>query len=971
MVQYSKDPFMTIRRLAAWPTLGLAFLLAACGGGSGRYTGSDLVVSGVGPSAPLNGGDTVTFVMTVRNASDFDVTNASIHNVTTQLSTPTLSITCAAAGGAACPTQLGTSMTVSALPKGGVLTFTVVGTLITGANGQISDTMTVTSDNVDPNTDNNTATASVTSTSNDVSVTATAPPGPLLSGSAVYTMVVTNAGPDTAVNASLATTVSSDLTLVPAAISCIPTAGAVAPTLQADGTLLVPSIPVNGVLTCSVPVTVMPATNGLAVVTMTASSVGDGKTANNSATASVSATLVSDLSVVGTPPIGPLLTPNTAFTMTVSNLGPADATAVVLTNTLGPNLALARPIACAASGGAVAPTLQADGTLLAPSIPFNGVLTCNVPVTVAAGNTGTAFDTLTVSSCCDLRAANNSATAAVSTTLSNNLNVVANPAAPLVAGGGSTVFSFAVGNTGPSTAFNVALTNALSPNLSLAGGIACTASGAAVTPVVVAGILTSAAIPAGDSLTCNVPVTVTAGANGNVYSTFTVSAANDQRSIDNAATAVTTAVSSDLGVSASAATQVAAGSAVTLNAFVVNPRGQGPATDVVVTWAMTGPSGTTFAAPTCTASGGAVCPSGIGPNSISVPSLIPGGQLQLSFVASTASSSRGNIVNTVSVSSEGDPNAANNSATATTAVVDGRSGSYLVFGADGQPNASLAISFSDDGSSGQYTMTSGANVSASFPFTLDASTGDYVVSGSARFRIAQDLLAGGHDFGNGVLPYLAVRSFATTLAGAAGSYNLATRNLASGGATTTHGGTAVLSGNTLSICQSDLAVVASVNNCAAADRKDYFVTATGSGAFTAVLGAESYTFSVANSGAAKVLLSTGSAVDQSLQFRVGLQDSSLGVISSNVRGASTRADFLAIALNNPGVAAGTVDYMTPLDSAALVRIPNSTFTGPFSMLTGSRAADSARIYVMQAVPLVVALGDFASPASGFLQIGLP
>ena len=959
---------MFVRHLVVFAALGSAALLTACGAGSGRFTGTDVQVSGIGPSAPLNGGDPIVFTMTVTNAGDFDAEELLIRNATTQVSPASVRISCTASGGAVCPESTGSSMNVSKLPRNGVLVFNITGTLNAGASGDVTNTMTVTADSVDSNGDNNTLTVTATTASNDVAVTTSAPFGPLVSSSAVYTALITNAGPDTANNVVLTTSVSTDVVFDPAAISCVPTAGASAPVLQPDGTLLVASLPFNAVLTCSVPVTLLPATNGFAIVNMIATGIGDSRPSNNTGTASVSATLVNDLQVVGTAPAGPLTSANATFTMTISNFGPAAAADVVVTNLLGPNLTADGPITCTATGGAVVPALRPDGTLLSPMIPLNGVLTCSIPVVVAAGNTGSVYDTLTVSNCCDvLHPGDNTATAVVSTTLSNNLTVTANPGPPATPGGGSATFTFLVGNSGPSTAFDVTLSNALSPNLSLSAPISCAASAGAAPTTLVGGVLTSASIPVGGLLTCSVPVTVTAGANGNVFSTLTASAASDQKTGDNSGTAVTLAVSSDLGVSQTGPAQIAAGSPATFDGFVVNPNGQGTATNVVITWNASGPPGTTFT-PSCVATGGATCPSTLGAT-MTLPFLIPGGQLHFSFVATTSSTDRGAITSTLSVASDGDPNLTNNTKVTTITAVDGRNGSYLVFAADGQPNYSLALAFNDDASSGTYTMTT-AGGSAPFSFALDPVSGDYVVAGSgARFRVAQDILVGNHDFGSGLVPYVAARSFASVLATIAGIYDLATRNLPVAGPATTHAGTAVISGNTLSICQSDTpATVAAVVACDPAARKDYALSLNGT-TFTAQGSGDSFTFKAANIGATKVLLSAGMAGDGSQQLRIGVPDSTVGLIPAVLRGPDTAGNYQQITLTT--TASGS-NYVTsaPVVSAALVRV-NLSIAGPFGMLTGPRSTDGAAIYVMEAAPLAVTIGGIGTPASGFLQVAVP
>ncbi len=1085
---------MSLRGFASWVTVALAVLLAGCGAGSGR-AGTDLAVTGVGPSAQVNGGDPAVFVMTVTNQGPYTAEDVVVRNTTLQLSQSVLAITCSAAGGATCPAQTGPSMSVGSLPAGGSLVFQVASTANLGANGSISNTMSVSAGTPDTNTGNNAVTVSGAVSSNDVAVTATAPPGPLLSGPATFTAVVSNTGPDTASNVVLTTTVGANLTLDPAAVVCVPSGGAVAPVLQSDGTLLSAAIPLNGVLTCSIPVTVGPGSGSFALVSMAAAALGDSRASNNSATATVSAALTNDVSVVGTAPAGPLLTgsatfsmlvgnagPDTAsnvvltttvsadltlardtitcapsggasapalqpdgsllvatlpsgaalncsipvtiaaasssfavvsmtatspgdarlgnnsatasvsatltndvavsgtapagplttgtatFTMVVTNGGPATANNVVLTNTVGPNLTLAAPIACAASAGAVAPTLQPDGTLLSPAIPVGGVLSCSVPVNVAAGTTATVFNTMTVSALGDLRAGNNSASPSVSATLSNNVAVSGTALAPSVIGGQATTFTMVVSNSGPSTAFDVALSNTLSPNLTLSGAIVCVANGGAVAPVATpGGGLSSPSIPVGGVLTCTLPLTVAAGANGTVTATFTATAAGDQRVIDNSATVSTVAVSSNLGVSQTGASQVAAGSSTTFTALVSNP-GPGTASNLQISWSHSSATDVVFDNPTCTATAGATCPAVLGPT-MTVPSLGAGRTLVFSFNATPGANFRGTLVNTVAVTSTEDQDLSNNAASATTLVVDLRNGTYTAFAANGR-SYNLAIDFD----AGQYTMAGNAT-STTRSFTPETSTGDFVVSGTARLRVAQDLLIGGHDFGAGVLPFIAARSFTPGLGALAGSYNLATRNVDGAGVATTRPGTALISGNTLSICQNESVDVAQVRNCVASSRKDYLnLTISGNVVTGTATSGETYAFSLASSGGAKVLLSAGAAVDGSDQFRVGLIDSTAGyTYGPALRGPSSTGDWLRSTLTF-----GTPPVFDALgssssDTVSLQLITNNG-SGPFSMLKGTSLTYNASVYVMQAYPLVIVVGGapaYAGASSGFLQLGLP
>jgi len=832
---------MTMRGgLATLAALGFSMLLAACGGGSGR-SGTDLVVSGVGPATQLNGGDSATFTMTVSNLGDFAASNVVIRNATVQVSQSAISITCTAGGGATCPTATGTVMTVPVLPAGGSLVFTITGSVNAGASGTISDTMSASADVGDVNQANNSFTVTGAVVSNDVSVTITPPAGPLVNGPTTFTAVVTNAGPNTAENVVLTTTASSDLTFSPSDVTCVPSAGASGATLQTDGTLLVASIPLNGTLTCNIPVIVADATNGFAIVSMASATVGDARASNDTGTASANATLVHDLTIVGTAPSTPLGAGAATFTMVVTNLGPATASNVSLTTTVSASLTLdPSAITCVATGGAVVPTVQANGTLLSPAIPTNGVLTCSIPVTVADATSTFAAVTMSTGTVGDLHPADNSATA-------------------------------------------------------------------------------------------------------------------------------TATVSSNLGVTQAGATQVAAGSPTAFVAVVSNP-GPATATNLTINWTHGTTTGVTFDTPTCSGSAGATCPTTLG-STMTVPSLAVGRTLTFTFNVSTDASVRGTITNTVSVTSTEDTDLSNNVATATTTAVDAHNGTYTVFAANGK-SYSLSIDFD----AGTYTM-SGNGQTTQKTFTLDAS-GDYVVSGDARLRLGQDIMIGAHDFGSGLVPFVGARTLVTNLASLAGSYDLATRNVPTAGSPTTHAGMAVISGNTLSVCQSDTGQVIVVKNCDAASRKDYLNLSVSGNVFTGTTtGGEQYSFSVANVGGLKVLLSAGQAPDTSQQFRIGLIDSAAGLtFGPPLRGPSSTGEWLAMTLSNstnPPTYSATLasSPSTTTDSATLVDVNSNA--APFSMLTGTDAPRGADIYLMQSSPLVVVVGNFAQTASGLLQIGLP
>ena len=248
----------------------------------------------------------------------------------------------------------------------------------------------------------------------------------------------------------------------------------------------------------------------------------------------------------------------------------------------------------------------------------------------------------------------------------------------------------------------------------------------------------------------------------------------------------------DLNVTQVGPATVAAGSPATFTALVVNT-GRSDAINLVIAETLT-PGYTSTV--TCVASFGALCPTTLGPT-MSLPTLGPGRSLTFTFVVDVPPASRGDIVHQVQATSTFDTDLSDNSATVTAVAIDGRNGDYTAYAANGK-FYDLTIDFD----ALNYTMTvDGAPQKKTFA----AGIGEYIVGGTQRLRTATDLVIGNHDFGSGQLvPYIAARKFGTTLVD--GSFNLATRNLAADGTASTHAGTARLSGNVLSICQTDTSV---------------------------------------------------------------------------------------------------------------------------------------------------------------------
>jgi hypothetical protein len=915
---------------------------------------SGVFVTGTGPSAAVTGDSAAVFTMQVGNAGPDAATSLNLVNQVGSNLTLT-GISCLAAGGAVCPTSTGPVMTVASLPAGATLTFSVNTLVAAGINGAVVNTLSITAANDSDRSDNSaTAVATVSTPRARLTVTGSGPTGQVAGGaSAAFVMTVGNTGPDAATSLRVVNTVGGNLTFVGA--TCAASGGATCPATVGVVTE-VPTLPVGGQLSFSVNALVDAGANGAITNSLQASAAN--ASGSNAVAVGEAFTARSGITVSGVGPDNVPAGTSANFQMTVTNTGPDPAASLHLVNTVGGNLTQTG-ISCSASGAAVCPAV--GSVMDVSNLPVGGALVFNVAATVANGTQGVITNGLSATVTSGTRSSVSAV--AVGSAYANSVSVSGTaPAGPL-AGGASASFVMTVANAGPGAAENLLLSNMLSSGLSLSStAIGCTATGAAVCPATPSANMTVPSLPAEGALTFSFPVVVDAGTNGAVSSSFTATAAGDSRATDNSSTVSSTASSVDVGVSQTGAAQVAAGSNAVFTAIVGNP-GPSAVTDLTITHTLggAGSAGAT-ASIVCTASGGATCPT-TGP-SMSVPSLAAGRSLTFTITVPVAAGARGAVTSTVAVTAPGDPTVGNNEQTTATQAVDGRNGSYRAFGADGSA-ADLVLDFD----AATYVMGSGGTQS----FTAGAGN-EFVLSTAVRFRVATDLVIGSHDFGNGLVPYVAGRSFGTTVAEAQGGYNLATREVPTGGgaAATRAGSAAVAADGTLFICQLPGGLPRPPSDCNTG-LTIYALTVDGSGLYTATplsgVSTSSYSFYLLRSDSFKLIVSTGSAVDASgtaiERFRIGLQDPP-AVVGGQLAGGSTAGEWVDVELSSSNYSVtGTTN--TAVVTASLATVSGS---GASALLQGTRS-DLASIYVIQAGPVAVAYGTFNGTANGLLQILAP
>jgi uncharacterized repeat protein (TIGR01451 family) len=275
-----------------------AIVLLAPAAPAAASPGADLSVTKTDSPDPVSAGSDITYSITLTNAGPDASTSISLSDAT-PANTTFVSFQAPAGWTATTPAVGGTGTVTATNPTlafGASAGFTLVVNVssATPIATIVTNTATVTSAD-DPNAANNSATATTTVGSGaDLSVTKSDSPDPVVaSGNLTYAILVQNAGPETATNASLSDAVPTNSTFVslvaPAGWSCT------SPPVGGTGSIscLNPSVLSGASAAFTLVVNVNAATPDGTTISNTASvssSIADSNPSNDSATAT---TLVS------------------------------------------------------------------------------------------------------------------------------------------------------------------------------------------------------------------------------------------------------------------------------------------------------------------------------------------------------------------------------------------------------------------------------------------------------------------------------------------------------------------------------------------------------------------------------------------------------------------------------------------------------------------------------------------------------
>lgn len=430
---------------------------------------ADLAVIKSGPST-VSPGAAVTYQIVVTNVGPASANGAVVTDTV-----PLTSVTWTCGGetaGASCGTANGAgsiNTTISTLPVGASVTFTVMGTA--PASGSVINTVTAAppAGVTDPYLANNTSTVSTTiqtpSSTADVYAIKTGPATVLPNGSQSYKVIVGNSGPSGVTNASFKDDVPAFLTGVTWTCGA-ETGGASCGTAAGGGNAIMTTIanlPVNSTVLFTINATV-PA-NGQWVNSATITPpVGttDGDPTNNIAGPVITNLIVeADLAVTKSDGSG-TYTPGgaTTYMIVVTNNGPDGVTGAKIVDNIPAGVTTWAWACSGATGGASGCDGAASNAMNfsdTVDLPSGATITYTVTAQTAPGATANVVNTVTVSApagVIDGTPDNNSATDTDSAQPVANLGILKSVTPGVVLPGDTVNYTIVVSNAGPSTALN-------------------------------------------------------------------------------------------------------------------------------------------------------------------------------------------------------------------------------------------------------------------------------------------------------------------------------------------------------------------------------------------------------------------------------------------------------------------------------------------------------------------------------------
>ena len=616
----------------------------------------DLQISKTDSPDPVVAGNNLTYTLSITNNGPLPATGVVVTDV---LPAGVTFVSANSNAGTVSEASGTVTGNVGNLAVSGTATITIIVTVPSSRTTSISNTATITGNEFDTNSANNTSSSATAVTQQtDLAITKTDAPDPVTSaGTLTYTLTVTNNGPSDATGVTVTDVLPSGITFVSATASQ-------GTATNASGTITgaLGNITSGASATITVAVTVDAATVGPIANTATVTgNETDTNTGNNSASSSTTVTRQVDLAITKTDSVDPAVPGGQlTYTITVTNNGPSTATNVSVTDVLPSGLTFSS--ASASQGTAT----HASGTITGSlgTIASGGNATITLVVDVSASASGSITNTSTVTATeTETNSANNTATQVTTLTRSADLAITKSDTPDPVVAGQTITYTLTVTNNGPSDASGVTVTDTLPSGVTFVSATPSqgTATGAGNTVTASLGNLAD-----GASATITITGTVAATASGTLTNTATVSATEtDSVSTNNSDSEDTTVQRQvDLAITKIDATDpISAGNALTYTMTVTN-NGPSQATNVSLSDVL--PSGVTF---TSVTSSQGTASHASGTVTASLGNLNPSSSATVTLIVGVSPTTRGTLTNTATVTAtETETNSTNNSATATTTV---------------------------------------------------------------------------------------------------------------------------------------------------------------------------------------------------------------------------------------------------------------------------------------------------------------
>ena len=664
-----------------------AIVLNAGVGGTGNTFGerivADLSITKTDGSATYIPGTAISYTVVVSNSGPSFVNGAVVADtIPANIGGATWTAVYAGTGSSGAASGSGDINTAINLASGGSATFTITGTVLATATGNLVNTATVAAPAgvTDPTPGNNSATD--TDTPNpvaDLAITKTDGVTSVVPGTATtYTIVVSNTGPSFVTGATVADTLPAALTGVnwTAAYTGTGSSGAAS---GAGNISTVINLAVGGTATFTVTGTVAATATGTLVNTATVTPpVGttDPTPGNNSATDTDTLTPTADLSITKTDGSATYI-PGTAisYTVVVSNSGPSFVNGAVVADTIPANIGGATWTAVYAGTGSSGAASGSGDINTAINLASGGSATFTITGTVLATATGNLVNTATVAApagVTDPTPGNNSATDTDTPNPVADLAITKTDGVTSVVPGTATTYTIVVSNTGPSFVTGATVADTLPAALTGVNWTAAyTGTGSSGAASGAGNISTVINLAVGGTATFTVTGTVAATATGTLVNTATVTppvGVTDPTPGNNSATDTDTLVpTADLSITKTdGSATYTPGTAITYTVVVGNT---GPSFVNGAVVADTIPANISGAAWTAVYAGAGSAGAAGGSGDINTAiNLASGGSATFTISGTVLATATGNLVNTATVAAPAgvtDPNAGNNSATDT------------------------------------------------------------------------------------------------------------------------------------------------------------------------------------------------------------------------------------------------------------------------------------------------------------------